>query len=67
MNLAGTISGWTRFAPAQEILNKAMAQSSIDPAYARAQAIRAAPTDRGAGQERLFQEFMQWTKQQKRQ
>ena len=67
MNLAGTISGWTRFAPAQEILNKAMAQSSIDPAYARAQAIRAAPTDRGAGQERLFQEFMRWTKQQKRQ
>jgi hypothetical protein len=66
MNLAGTISGWTRFAPAQEILNKAMAQSSIDPAYALAQAIRAAPTDRGE-QERLFQEFMQWTKQQKRQ
>jgi TRAP-type uncharacterized transport system substrate-binding protein len=65
MNLAGTIPGWARFAPAQDILDKSMARSSIDPALARKQAIRAAPTDR-VEQERLFEQFMHWSKQQKR-
>jgi TRAP-type uncharacterized transport system substrate-binding protein len=65
MNLAGTIPGWTRFAPAQEILNRAGALSAIDPALARAQAIRVSPAN-SAEQERNFQQFLEWTKQQKR-
>jgi len=31
MNLAGTIPGWTRFAPAQHVLNRAGASSWIEP------------------------------------
>lgn len=66
MNLAGTIPGWTRFPPAQEMLNKLATRPSIDPSLARKQAARAAPND-PAEQERLFQQFLQWSKQQKRQ
>jgi TRAP-type uncharacterized transport system substrate-binding protein len=66
MNLAGTIPGWTRFPPAQELLNKLAApRASIDPALARTQAARAAPNN-PAEQERLFQQFLDWSKQQKR-
>jgi TRAP-type uncharacterized transport system substrate-binding protein len=57
MNLAGTIPGWTRFAPAQQILNRARASSSIEPALTR----------ESEWQERNFQQFMQWSRQQKRQ
>lgn len=65
MNLAGTIPGWTRFGPAQELVNRATGQKAkVDPALARAQASRAAPNDQ-AEQERLFQRFMEWTRQQK--
>jgi hypothetical protein len=60
VNLAGTIPGWTRFPPAQEILNK------IAAARPAAQAARAAPYN-PAEQERLFQQFLEWSKQQKRQ
>jgi TRAP-type uncharacterized transport system substrate-binding protein len=69
MNLAGTLPGWARFPPAQDLLDRTTRQSSlnapIDPAVARAKAIRAAPSN-PAEQERLFHEFMQWTRQQKR-
>ena len=65
MNLAGTIPGWTRFAPAQEMLNKIAARPRIDPTLARTQAARAAPND-PAEQERLFKQFLEWSKQQKR-
>jgi TRAP-type uncharacterized transport system substrate-binding protein len=65
MNLAGTIRGWTRFPPAQAMLDKARARSSIDMALARAQAACAAPGDL-VEQERLFKEFMQWSRQPKR-
>jgi hypothetical protein len=37
----------------------------IDPAIARAQAAKAAPND-PAEQERLFKQFMEWAKAQKR-
>jgi len=67
MNLAGTIPGWTRFPPAQEMVNKAAsAKVGIDPVMARQQAARAAPGN-AAEQERLFQQFLEWSKQQKRQ
>jgi TRAP-type uncharacterized transport system substrate-binding protein len=66
MNLAGTIPGWTRFAPAQEILNRARGSSSIEPDLPRELEWRASPVD-PAEQERNFQKFMQWSKQQKQQ
>ena len=66
MNLAGTIPGWTRFPPAQEMVNRAAAAKVKDPAVARQQAARAAPGN-VAEQERLFQQFLEWSKQQKRQ
>jgi len=67
MNLAGTIPGWTRFPPAQEQIDKIAARTQgIDPALARAQAARAAPNN-PVEQERLFQQFLDWSRQQKRQ
>ena len=69
INLAGTIPGWTRFPPAQEILNKRTPPApaaAIDQTLARAQAARAVPYN-PAEQERLFQQFLEWSKQQKRQ
>ena len=66
MNLAGTIPGWTRFPPAQEMVNKAtVARPDKYPSLARQQAARAAPTD-AVEQERLFNQFLDWSKQQKR-
>src|SRR5262249_43311538 len=35
MNLAATIPGWTRFPPAQEMIDKLAAAPQIDPALAR--------------------------------
>jgi TRAP-type uncharacterized transport system substrate-binding protein len=64
MNLAGTIPGWTRFPPAQELLDRPAPSSAIDPALARTQAARAAPHDPVA-QERLFQQFLEWSKQKR--
>src|SRR6476646_466691 len=65
MNLAGTIPGWTRFPPAQEMVNRATAaRASVDPGLARQQAARVAPGN-AAEQERLFNQFLEWSKQQK--
>lgn len=65
MNLAGTVPGWTRFPPAQEMLDKVAAKpAGVDPALARAQAARAAPKS-AAEQERLFQQFLEWSKNRK--
>ncbi len=65
MNLAGTVPGWTRFPPAQEMLDKVAAKpSGVDPGLARAQAARAAPKS-AAEQERLFQQFLEWSKNRK--
>jgi TRAP-type uncharacterized transport system substrate-binding protein len=63
INLAGTIPGWTRFQPAQEALDKIAARPKIDPSLARSQAARAAPFN-PAEQERLFQQFLEWSKRQ---
>ncbi len=67
MNIAGTIPGWTRFPAAQELIDKATARAatgSVDPALARAQAARAAPLD-PAEQDRLFRQFLEWSKQKR--
>jgi hypothetical protein len=66
INLAGTIPGWTRLPAAQELLDKvAAARATVDPALARLQAARAAPNNQ-AEQERLFREFLEWSKAQKK-
>jgi len=71
-NLAGGVKGWKRFPAAQEWLDKNVGQTAstparvaVDPTAARAQAARAAPGN-PAEQERLFQQFLEWSKQQKR-
>ena len=68
VNLAAKVPGWTRFQPMQDNLDQivraptqAAARPKIDHALARAQAARAAPDD-PQEQERLFQQFMEWTK-----
>ena len=66
MNLAGTIPGWTRFPPAQALVAKAEAQATADANPARAPAAGARTTDNKAEQERLFKQFLDWSKQQKR-
>lgn len=72
VNLAAELKGWTRLKAAQEWLDKVPAQRplptgspGIDTVLARAQAARAAPS-RPDEQERLFQQFLEWSKQQKR-
>ena len=69
VNLAASVPGWKRFQPMQDKLDKivtaprpAPARPKIDHALARAQAARAAPDD-PKEQERLFQQFIEWTKQ----
>ena len=72
VNLAGTVPGWQRFRPMEAKLKQITsatpaqappAKQKIDHALARAQAARAAPND-PQQQERLFQQFLEWTKQQ---
>lgn len=75
-NLAGTVKGWKRFPAAQEWIDRnasaparaaptASAGAAIDLTLAREQAQRAAPGN-PTEQERLFQKFIEWSKQQKR-
>ena len=71
-NITATLRGWRRFPAAEEWLARnphkqaaAAAPVSIDPAVVRAQAAKAAPND-PAEQERLYQQFMDWAKTQKR-
>jgi TRAP transporter TAXI family solute receptor len=70
-SLEATLRGWRRFPAAEEWLAKnaerpvAAAPTAIDPAIVRAQAAKAAPNN-PAEQERLFQQFMEWAKTQKR-
>jgi TRAP-type uncharacterized transport system substrate-binding protein len=72
VNLTAELKGWTRLKAAQDWLDKVPAQRlsssaapGIDTALARTQAARAAP-GRPAEQERLFQQFMEWSRQQKK-
>lgn len=72
VNLAAELKGWTRLKAAQDWLDRVPAQRlppsaspGIDTALARTQAARAAP-GRPAEQERLFQQFMEWSKAQKK-
>jgi TRAP-type uncharacterized transport system substrate-binding protein len=65
MNIAGVIPGWQRFPPAQELIDKMAAPTgSVNTSLARTQAARAAPLD-PAEQERLFRQFLEWSKQKR--
>ncbi len=70
-NLTATLRGWKRFPAAEEWLAKnaerqaTAASVTIDPAIVRAQAAKAAPND-PAEQERLFRQFMEWSKSQQK-
>src|SRR5262245_24693247 len=69
-NITATLRGWRRFPAAEEWLGRngkqvATGSVPIDPLVVRAQAAKAAPND-SAEQERLFQQFMDWAKTQKR-
>jgi TRAP-type uncharacterized transport system substrate-binding protein len=69
-NVAASIRGWQRFPAAQEWLDQQAAEaalkakasaSGVDVGQARAQAAKVAPHDI-AGQERLFKEFIEWSR-----
>jgi len=70
-NIAASIRGWQRFPAAQEWLDRQAAEvaalkakaaeSGLDVDQARAQAASAAPHD-PAEQERLFKEFVEWSR-----
>ena len=71
INLAAQVPGWSRYWVAEEKLKSMQAkatqqaaqQTSIDEQLARQQAARAAPGN-PSQQERLFQQFLEWSKQQ---
>lgn len=73
-NLSATLRGWKRFPAAEEWLAKApqrppstpTASVAIDPSLVRAQAAKAAPND-PAEQERLYKQFMEWSRAQQKQ
>jgi TRAP-type uncharacterized transport system substrate-binding protein len=68
INLAAKVPGWTRYWVAEEKLKQMAAVQSrdvaIDTQLARQQAARAAPTGGAAEQEKLFQQFLEWSKSQ---
>lgn len=72
VNVTATIRGWQQFPAAQEWIDRNaknaavpnIAPTGIDPTLARAQAARVMPGN-PAEQERLFQEFLKWSRQQK--
>jgi TRAP transporter TAXI family solute receptor len=71
-NFSAPLKGWKRFPAAQEWLDRSAQQAQaterappIDLTRARAQAAQAAPNN-AAEQERLFKQFLEWSKTQKR-
>lgn len=77
VNLAASVPGWKRFQPLQDKLNQTTAATAtqqpasarparIDTGLARSQAAREAPND-AAEQERLFKQFIDWSRQQRKQ
>ena len=71
-NLAATLPGWTRFAPADEWLQRHRpAPASSQPVAANRDSFREFMATRGAGakpeeRERLFQEFLKWSQARER-
>ena len=70
VNLAAQVPGWTRYVAAEQKL-KQVAVAKAKPAapsteQARAQPVRTGTTD-AAAQERLFQQFLEWSRKQGKQ
>jgi TRAP transporter TAXI family solute receptor len=71
-NISAPVKGWKRFQAAQEWIDGETSRSRqtssvrIDTDLARKQAARAAPGDSNE-QERLFQRFLEWSRQQAKQ
>lgn len=72
INLASQVPGWSRYWVAEEKLKSMQASATpaapdnkVDVQLARQQAARAAPGD-AAEQERLFQQFLEWSRSQAR-
>jgi TRAP-type uncharacterized transport system substrate-binding protein len=71
-NLAATLPGWTRFAPADEWLQRhGKPQSPLQPVAANRDTFKEFMATRGAGtkpdeRERLFQEFLKWSQARER-
>lgn len=72
INLASQVPGWSRYWVAEEKLKAMQAKAPViateqrvDVQLARQQAVRAAPGD-AAEQEKLFLQFLEWSKGQKR-
>jgi len=68
VNISGSIRGWQRFPAAQRWLDRQAADAkaaprATDATQVRAQAAKAAPHD-PAEQERLFKEFLEWSRKQ---
>lgn len=68
VNLAAQVPGWTRYSVADEKLKQTVAAKTPPPAsasadQARAQPVRTGTTD-AAAQEKLFQQFLEWSKKQ---
>ena len=67
INLAAAVPGWQRYWVVEDKLKATAAATAapakVDAQLARQQAIRAAPGD-AAEQERLFQKFLEWSRQQ---
>jgi TRAP transporter TAXI family solute receptor len=64
VNLAGTVPGWTRFAPAQEWLDRHREQTAINM-RTRFEQFLSEQTKRGEApvdRERLFREFQEWVR-----
>jgi len=72
VNLSASIRGWQRFPPAQQWLDRQEVEAAakvpppgVDVKQVRAQAAKAAPHD-AAEQERLFKEFLEWSRKRPR-
>jgi hypothetical protein len=64
VNLAAQVPGWTRYSVAEEKLKQIVAAKAPPAAaQARAQPVRTGTTDTAA-QEKLFQQFLEWSRKQ---
>ena len=59
MNLAATVPGWSRWAPAEEMLRKVRQDTVADAATS------GAATGTQEQREALFREFLQWQQRQR--
>jgi TRAP transporter TAXI family solute receptor len=64
INLAATVDGWTRFAPAQAWLDRTAAATAPGPARAGMATAPTRASDATPDEARLFKEFLEWRKKQ---